>query len=46
MKTAHSDRILKIEEFTAAYSGDLLKMAFTAVTSFGNIEIERSESVG
>ena len=40
------DRILKIEDFTAAYSGDLLKIAFTAVTSFGNIEIERSESVG
>ena len=40
------DRILKIEDFTAFYSGDLLKIAFTAVTSFGNIEMERSESVG
>lgn len=40
------DRILKIEDFIASYSGDELKIAFTAVTSFGNIYLERSESVG
>lgn len=40
------DRIIKIEDFSAAFTGDVLKIAFTAVTSFGDIFVERSEAVG
>lgn len=40
------DRIIKIEDFSAAIKGDQLKITFTAVTSFGNIFVERSDTVG
>ena len=40
------DRIIKIEDFSAVMNGDVLKIAFTAVTLFGDVFVERSEAVG
>lgn len=43
---AEDDRIVGIEDFTMSFSGDESNISFTVVTTFGNVTVERSVSIG
>lgn len=43
---AQDDRIEGIENFQMTFSGDEAKIAFTVITSFGAVAVERGVSIG